>query len=232
VRLEDSTGKSAGSIDVVLLSYDAVGRIIDNGSLEVQAVYISGNVSTPTMASLGKSKAKGRTSMSEREAKWVTAYLSLGANLGNKQETIGQALKELAAQPTIKVVAVSSLYQTTPVGLTDQPDFLNAAAAIQTTLTPQELLAHILQLEQQLGRVRTVRWGPRTIDIDILTFGSEEVNQPKLTIPHPRLAERLFALVPLAEIAPDLRLPGDSEPMQEKAARFAQQGNILWNAVV
>lgn len=170
--------------------------------------------------------------MSEREAEWVTAYLGLGANLGEREETIKQALKKLAAQPTIEVTAVSSLYQTAPVGMTDQPDFLNAAAAIRTTLTPQELLACILQLEQQLGRVRTVRWGPRTIDIDILVFGSKEINQPQLTVPHPRLEKRLFVLVPLAEIAPDLRLPGDSEPMREKATRSARHGNILPKAVV
>ncbi len=170
--------------------------------------------------------------MSAAGTEWVTAYLGLGANLGDKQETIQQALLELDALPTIKVVAVSSLHQTVPVGITDQPDFLNGAAAIQTTLTPQELLAQVLQMEQRLGRVRTVRWGPRTIDIDILAFGDEIVSQPHLTIPHPRLEERAFALLPLAEIAPDLRLPGESETLQKKAARIAALGNIRLPVVV
>ncbi len=170
--------------------------------------------------------------MAAQDSIWRTAYLGLGANLGNRQQTIKQALRELAAQPTIKVDAVSSLYQTAPVGRTDQPNFLNAAAAIRTILTPMELLAYILQLEQQMGRVRTVRWGPRTIDIDILMYGSEEINQLNLTIPHARLGERAFALVPLAEIAPDLRLPGDRETVREKADRLGQDGNISLVSVV
>jgi len=170
--------------------------------------------------------------MAAQDSIWRTAYLGLGANLGNRQQTIKQALRELAAQPTIKVDAVSSLYQTAPVGRTDHPNFLNAAAAIRTILTPMELLAYILQLEQQMGRVRTVRWGPRTIDIDILMYGSEEINQLNLTIPHARLGERAFALVPLAEIAPDLRLPGDRETVREKADRLGQDGNISLVSVV
>ena len=170
--------------------------------------------------------------MLEREAKWVTAYLGLGANLGDRQGTIALALKELGALPTIEVVAVSSLYQTAPVGITEQPDFLNAAAAIRTVCTPWELLAQILQLEQQMGRVRAVRWGPRTIDIDILAFGSVQMNEPALTIPHPRLEERAFALVPLAEIAPTLRLPGECETLKKKASYLAAAGNISVFAVV
>ncbi len=164
--------------------------------------------------------------MLAEEANWVMAYLGLGANLGDRQETIRHALQELGALPTMEVVAVSSLYQTAPVGITEQPDFLNAALSIRTTSTPRELLTQILQLERQLGRVRTVRWGPRTIDIDILAFGSVTIDEPGLTIPHPRLGERAFALLPLAEIAPDLRLPGESETLQKKAGRLAALGNI------
>ncbi len=165
--------------------------------------------------------------MAAQDAEWVTAYLGLGANLGDRQGTLKQALKELSLLPTIEVIAVSSFYQTAPVGLTDQPDFLNAAAAIRTTLTAQELLAQVLQLEQQMGRVRTVRWGPRTIDIDILAFGSEAIDLPGLTVPHPRLEERAFAMVPLTEIAPDLYLPGQNKSVREKAALLAEQGNIF-----
>lgn len=163
--------------------------------------------------------------MSAEQAPWTTAYLGLGANLGDKQKTITRALRELARLPTIKVTHVSSLYKSAPVGIVEQPEFLNAAAVIETTLAPPELLARILQVEQQLGRVRTVRWGPRVIDIDILAYGGSAVNLPELTIPHPRLLERAFALLPLAEIVPELRLPGDSEPLKIKAARLAQTGN-------
>ena len=170
--------------------------------------------------------------MSAQRAGWVMAYLGLGANLGDREATIRQALKKLGALPTIEIMAVSSLYQTAPVGMTNQPDFLNAAAAICTSLTPQELMAQILQLEHELGRERTVRWGPRTIDIDILAFGSMTINQPELTIPHPRLGERAFALLPLAEIAPGLQLPGESETVQKKAAALAVAGNILPPLVV
>lgn len=157
---------------------------------------------------------------------WVTAYLGLGANLGDRQGAIAQALKELGMLPTITVAAVSSLYQTAPVGVLDQPDFLNAVAEVQTTLAPRPLLAQILQVEQQLGRVRTMRWGPRTIDIDILVFGEMQMEEPDLTIPHPRLAERAFALVPLAEVAPSLCLPGEHETVRKKADRLIAQGNI------
>lgn len=164
--------------------------------------------------------------MSAQRAGGVMAYLGLGANLGDRQGAIAQALKELGVLPTITVTAVSSLYQTAPVGVLDQPDFLNAVAEVQTTLAPRPLLAQILQVEQQLGRVRTVRWGPRTIDIDILVFGEKQMEEPDLTIPHPRLAERAFALVPLAEVAPNLCLPGEDETMRKKVDRLIAQGNI------
>jgi 2-amino-4-hydroxy-6-hydroxymethyldihydropteridine diphosphokinase len=153
--------------------------------------------------------------------------LGLGANLGDLEANILSALKELSALPTIKLTAVSSLYETAPVGVTDQPNFVNAVAEIETTLTPDALLETILALEKNRGRVRTQRWGPRVIDIDILLHGNVQRESPTLTLPHPRLEERDFALVPLAEIAPNLILPGQTDFIKKKAERLQETGNIL-----
>lgn len=163
---------------------------------------------------------------------WNTAYLGLGANIGEPAAEIVSVLRELANMPTITVSAVSSLYLTTPVGMTDQPNFVNAAAEIQTTQTPEELLETLLALEKNRGRTRTVRWGPRVIDIDILAYGDEIRETPALTLPHPRLEARAFALVPLAEIAPSLVLPGRTEPIKNKAQKLCSGGNILSTRVV
>lgn len=141
-------------------------------------------------------------------------------------------MRTLNALPTISVTALSSLYETAPVGLTDQPQFLNGVAQIQTTLTPEGLLRAVLHLENQMGRVRTQRWGPRVIDIDVLVYADRQINSPTLTVPHPRLRERAFALVPLAEIAPELILPGDRESVKNRANILRQNGNILAVKVV
>jgi 2-amino-4-hydroxy-6-hydroxymethyldihydropteridine diphosphokinase len=163
----------------------------------------------------------------EDSAPEVIAYLGLGANLGDREANIRSALKNLDHLPTIQIRSISSLYETAPVGMTDQPDFLNTAAEIGTTLTPDELLAAILTVEKELGRVRTVRWGPRVIDIDILAYGDVRCVTPHLTLPHPRLMERAFALAPLAEIAPDLLLPGQRMTVKKKAEQLLQNANIL-----
>ena len=136
------------------------------------------------------------------------AYLSLGANLGNREETLRQAVKRLGAAEGVSVAAVSSVYETEPWGKLDQPRFLNLAAAIKTTLTPEELLSLAQGIEKDLGRVRHEHWGARTIDIDILYFEGVEKNAPELTLPHPYMTERAFVLVPLAEIAPTLKVKG------------------------
>jgi 2-amino-4-hydroxy-6-hydroxymethyldihydropteridine diphosphokinase len=135
-----------------------------------------------------------------------TAYLGLGSNLGNREQHIGTALAKLAA-PDLRVARVSSLYETEPVGFTAQRWFLNLVAEIETELFPMQLLSRIANVEQALGRVRTVKNGPRTLDIDILLYGRAVVRTAKLEIPHPRMAERRFVLAPLAELAPDLRHP-------------------------
>lgn len=135
-----------------------------------------------------------------------TAYLGLGSNLGNREQHIETALAKLAA-PGLRVARVSSLYETEPVGFTAQRWFLNLVAEIETELFPMQLLSRIANIEQALGRVRTVKNGPRTLDIDILLYGRAVVRTAKLEIPHPRMAERRFVLAPLAELAPDLRHP-------------------------
>ena len=135
-----------------------------------------------------------------------TAYLSLGSNMGDRKQHLDTALAKLAA-PDLRVTRVSSIYETEPVGLTAQRWFLNLAAEIETDLFPMQLLSRVNKIERELGRVRTVRNGPRTLDIDILLYGKAVVRTVKLEIPHPRMAERRFVLAPLAELAPDLRHP-------------------------
>jgi 2-amino-4-hydroxy-6-hydroxymethyldihydropteridine diphosphokinase len=133
----------------------------------------------------------------------ATAYLSLGSNLGDRLNYLTEAVRRLE-RPDTRVTQVSSIYETAPWGNTDQPSFLNMAAAVETDLTADELLRHILSVEQALGRVRTVRWGPRTVDIDMLLFADERRTTDDLELPHPRMAQRAFVLVPLLEIAPHL----------------------------
>jgi 2-amino-4-hydroxy-6-hydroxymethyldihydropteridine diphosphokinase len=136
------------------------------------------------------------------------AYVGLGANVGNRRENLDRAVELLAAERGVRVLAVSSVRETDPVGYQDQPRFLNAACAVETELGPRELLERLLAIERALGRERTgPRFGPRTIDLDLLLYGDETLDQPGLTVPHPRLAERLFVLEPLHELAPDLVLP-------------------------
>jgi 2-amino-4-hydroxy-6-hydroxymethyldihydropteridine diphosphokinase len=138
-----------------------------------------------------------------------TAYVGIGSNLGERLVTIRHALALLAADPELEVEAVSAIRETDPVGVLDQPLFLNAAVRLTTELPPRSLLEHLLAVEHQLGRVRTgERYGPRTIDLDLLLYGDEIVDEPGLSVPHPRLAERRFVLEPLAELDPGLVVPG------------------------
>ena len=137
------------------------------------------------------------------------AYVGLGANLGDREATIRRALVLLGERPGVKIVLVSMLRETAPVGLVDQPAFLNGVAMVETTLAAESLLAELLAVELELGRVRPgLRNGPRTIDLDLLLYGDEVVDQPGLTVPHPRLHERAFALEPLVELDPALEIPG------------------------
>jgi 2-amino-4-hydroxy-6-hydroxymethyldihydropteridine diphosphokinase len=136
------------------------------------------------------------------------AYVGLGANLGPREVTLLRAVELLAATDGIDVVAVSQLRETEPVGVVDQPPFLNGAVMIDTTLTPRPLLEVLLEVERALGRVRGERWGPRTVDLDLLVYGDERVDEHGLHVPHPRLHERRFALEPLADLDPKLSVPG------------------------
>ena len=135
-------------------------------------------------------------------------FLSLGGNIGDPATAMGEALRILDADSRTDVVAVSSLYRTPPWGKLDQPDFLNAAAELVTSYEPREFLELCLDAERRLKRERRERWGPRLIDIDILLFGDRNIAEVGLEIPHPRMRERAFVLVPLAEIAPDLEIQG------------------------
>jgi 2-amino-4-hydroxy-6-hydroxymethyldihydropteridine diphosphokinase len=137
------------------------------------------------------------------------AFVGLGSNLGDREATLRQALELLAREPGIELRRVSTFRETEPVGFLDQPRFLNAAAEVETELPAAELLARLLDVERRLGRVRGgLRFGPRTIDLDLLLYGGETIREPGLRVPHPRLHERRFALEPLAELDPDLELPG------------------------
>jgi 2-amino-4-hydroxy-6-hydroxymethyldihydropteridine diphosphokinase len=131
----------------------------------------------------------------------VIAYIGIGSNVGDRESNCRKAIELLAEAG--KVVHVSSLYRTEPVGYHEQEDFINAVAAVETDLTPADLLRLCHAIEDRLGRKRGLRWGPRTADLDILLYGNQVVNQPGLAIPHPRMAVRKFVLTPLVEIAPD-----------------------------
>jgi 2-amino-4-hydroxy-6-hydroxymethyldihydropteridine diphosphokinase len=142
---------------------------------------------------------------------WLMArvYVGLGANLGRREATLRRALDLLAADPRIDVAGVSRFRETDPVGLVDQPRFVNAAAALDTDLSPRELLDRLLEVERELGRTRAgPRFGPRTIDLDLLLYGNTELDEPGLRVPHPRLHERRFVLEPLVDLDPELVVPG------------------------
>jgi 2-amino-4-hydroxy-6-hydroxymethyldihydropteridine diphosphokinase len=134
------------------------------------------------------------------------AFIALGANLGDRLATLREATRRLADIGVVE--ATSSVYETDPVGYLDQPPFLNAVVQVRTTLPPEEILRRLLAIETAMGRTRTFRNAPRTLDLDLLLLGAERRAVPGLTLPHPRLHERAFVLAPLAEIAPDARVPG------------------------
>lgn len=138
----------------------------------------------------------------------TTAYIGLGSNLGDKEANIKKALELLGENPGVQVKKVASLYKTAPLYVTKQDWFLNTVAEIETSLSPHDLLALLKDTEKRLERTPTVRWGPRTIDLDLLLFGSDKIKSTDLVVPHTRMTERAFVMVPLAEIAPQLCVPG------------------------
>lgn len=132
----------------------------------------------------------------------VKAYLSLGSNMGDKKQYLYAAIKILEATDQIWLTKISSLYETNPWGYTEQDLFMNLAVEIETTLSPIALLDVCQSIEQELGRVRLIKWGPRVIDVDILLYGEEVLNEKRLIVPHPLMTQRDFVMIPLAEIAP------------------------------
>jgi 2-amino-4-hydroxy-6-hydroxymethyldihydropteridine diphosphokinase len=147
------------------------------------------------------------------------AYVALGANLGDRETSLREALRRLADDPELEVRSISSVYETAPVGFTDQPSFLNMAVCLGTDLEPVELLRRLLAIEQEMGRVRDVRWGPRNIDLDLLVYGEMSMETPELTLPHPRMGQRAFVLVPLRDIWPKQA----SFPWKAELAAFSLQ---------
>lgn len=141
-------------------------------------------------------------------------YLSLGSNLGDRKAQLQEAVRLLQSNPSISNMKMSSIYETAPVGYLNQDAFLNLVIRLETSLSPLELLDICQEIEQALHRERLVRWGPRTVDLDVLLYGQEQLATERLTIPHPRMYERAFVLVPLQELMPSLILPEDLE-MQE-----------------
>lgn len=133
-----------------------------------------------------------------------TAYIALGSNIGKKETYLKEAVKKLHEHPEVQVELISSIYETAPVGYENQDDFLNMAVKITTSLRPEELLSLTQKIEQELGRTRDVRWGPRTADLDILLYNRENIETEQLVVPHPRMYERLFVLVPMSEICPEI----------------------------
>ena len=148
-------------------------------------------------------------------SKAVRCFIALGSNQGDRRAFIAAAIDRLRATPAIEVGRVSSIIETTPVGGPPQGNFLNGVVEIETILSPSDLLKKLQEIEDSLGRVRGERWGPRTIDLDILLYGDQTVREPDLVIPHPLMHERLFVLGPLAEIAPEARHPAIGKTVSE-----------------
>ncbi|REK69261.1 2-amino-4-hydroxy-6-hydroxymethyldihydropteridine diphosphokinase [Paenibacillus paeoniae] len=160
------------------------------------------------------------------------AYIALGSNMGEREKLLLEAIERIDSHPDISVLRVSGIYETEPVGYTDQPPFLNMVIAVSTALEPLNLLREQLEQERFLGRIRHERWGPRTIDLDLLLYDNVRMDQEELTLPHPRMMERAFVLVPLHDVI------SDSHPLHEgiqaashAALRGGKEGITLWKTI-
>ena len=159
----------------------------------------------------------------------TVVYIAIGSNLASPLEQVNAAIEALGAIPESRLLAVSSFSRTPPLGPQDQPDYLNAAVALDTDLSPEALLDHTQRIELQQGRVRKAeRWGPRTLDLDIMLFGDAVIDTERLTVPHYDMHNRSFMLWPLFEIAPELRFPGDTPLGDYLAARYPESP-ALWH---
>lgn len=157
---------------------------------------------------------------------WHRAALGLGSNIGDTKANLDEAVRRLAATDGIRLLQRSSDYRTPPWGPVPQDDYRNICVTIETSRSPRDLLGQCLGIEKAMGRIRDIRWGPRLIDIDVLIYGHETVNEDNLTIPHPRMGERAFVLIPLAEIWPDAPL-GDGRTAIEALATCPDQDEII-----
>jgi 2-amino-4-hydroxy-6-hydroxymethyldihydropteridine diphosphokinase len=156
----------------------------------------------------------------------MRAFVGLGSNLGEREALIGQALDELAALPDTTLIRVSSLYDTEPVGVIEQPRFLNAVAMLDTELTARQLLWNLQRIEARLGRTRSQRWGPRTMDLDLLLYGDLVIEEDDLRLPHPELARRAFVLVPLVELDPQITHPVSGLSVVQMLARLEHKSPV------
>ena len=157
------------------------------------------------------------------------SFLSIGSNMGNRLDTFQTAFRLLDENEHIKLVSCSSLYETDPVGYRDQDCFLNAVFKVETDLKPEELLRTCMQIEQELGRKRDIRWGPRTLDLDILLYNHENVETEILSIPHPRMHERAFVIIPLMELETDINLPKMNTSLSDLLDKIPdKEGVRLW----
>ena len=154
-------------------------------------------------------------------------YISIGSNIEDRAQHLKDAIQALHTYGDVTVVATSSIYETAPVGYTDQADFLNVVIHVQTELDPIQLLTTCQQIEQEQGRVRDIRWGPRTVDLDILLYNEENIEMDNLIVPHPRMHERAFVLIPLLEIAPKVIHPVTGKQYSQEAA-VMDDGVTIW----
>jgi 2-amino-4-hydroxy-6-hydroxymethyldihydropteridine diphosphokinase len=159
--------------------------------------------------------------------KTYRVFLGLGSNVGQREKFLNRAVAELKNIRDTRIVWTSSVYETDPVGKTDQPKFLNAAAEIETQLGPKELFSELKVIEQKLGRTTTERWGPREIDVDVLLYDGLVFQDDEVTVPHPEMEKRKFVLIPLKEIAPDLVHPISGMTMEELAAACKDAGRVV-----
>ena len=164
----------------------------------------------------------------------MKAFIGLGSNLGEREDMIRQALEMLSHVPDTELIRASALYDTEPAGEVEQPNFLNAVAQLDTHLTARQLLWNLMLIEKRLGRVRTLKWGPRTIDLDLLLYGDQLIDEDDLCVPHPEIIRRSFVLVPLVELEPMLVHPGTGETMMTHLSRLGtrppvKRGSSLWN---
>jgi 2-amino-4-hydroxy-6-hydroxymethyldihydropteridine diphosphokinase len=157
----------------------------------------------------------------------TTAYLGLGANLGDAPAAIRRAAAQLRAHPDVRALRLSRLHRAKPWGVEDQPDFVNAAAQILTRLEPEALLDVCLELERQAGRRRRIKWGPRELDIDVLLYGDRPLETARLSVPHPHLHERIFVLQPLLELDPGLIHPVSRRPLTDLLAELPRSAGDL-----